>query len=389
LRRRRWLFVFGVWTLAAVTYAALQYLGAVEASRMSNPPRPLPAWGPFLVWGGAAFYIWAALSPFMVLLARRFPLAGKDWPRNFLLHAPAGVLLMLAHLSAWAALYWNFGGPAAGRFRSFAELFRAQLIGGAGVKVMVYIIVMIVIHALDYYRKYEREERAAAELRTQLAQAQLQALKMQLHPHFLFNTLNAISELIYKDRDAADRMLARLSEMLRLSLEKVGVQEVTLREELEFLGKYLELEQMRFEERLRVEMRVEPRALAACVPNMILQPLVENAVRHAVATRARGGRIEIRAGREDGMLRMEVSDDGEGLSEAAGDGLRHGGGGGVGLSNTRARLECLYGAGHRFELRGEPGAGLTVSVLIPFRDGLGEEEEVGEEEVGEEEEEEG
>ncbi|HEV2129507.1 MAG TPA: histidine kinase, partial [Longimicrobiaceae bacterium] len=196
----------------------------------------------------------------------------------------------------------------------------------------------------------------------QLTRAQLDVLKMQLHPHFLFNTLNAISALMHRDVPAADRMLARLGDLLRLSLEKAGTQEVTLRDELEFLEPYLEIEQTRFGDRLKVEWTIDSEALDAMVPHLILQPLVENSIRHGIAPRAAPGRIEISAQRSNGSLQLEVRDNGRGLNQ--GDQMRSTG---VGLSNTRARLAQLYDGSHSFEVGGAPEGGVVVAMEIPFR----------------------
>ena len=198
-------------------------------------------------------------------------------------------------------------------------------------------------------------------LEKSLAQAKLQALQMQLNPHFLFNSLHSISSLMHKDVEAADRMIARLSDLLRAALDNTGHQEVTLRQELEFLERYLEIEQTRFGERLNVKWDIAPDTLEARVPNLVLQPLVvENAIRHGIEPHARRGLIELRAQRMDGTLTLEVSDNGAGLRdhEPAEEG--------VGLSNTRARLRELYGQEHRFELRGGREGGLLARLTIPF-----------------------
>ncbi|HKY05945.1 MAG TPA: histidine kinase, partial [Blastocatellia bacterium] len=187
-------------------------------------------------------------------------------------------------------------------------------------------------------------------------------LRMQLHPHFFFNTLNAISELVYRDAEAADRTITRLSELLRITLD-TGDQEVTLREELEFLRKYVELEQMLFQERLRIDMEIDPGSLDALVPNMILQPLVENAIRHGIAPRSRGGRVDVSARARDGVLSLRVRDDGLGVPKDWKIGEQSG----IGLANTRARLAYLYPDRHRFEVEPTEGGGLTVSLEIPFR----------------------
>jgi sensor histidine kinase YesM len=220
-------------------------------------------------------------------------------------------------------------------------------------------------HGIDFYRRYRERELRASQLETRLAQAQLDALKMQLHPHFLFNTLNSISVLMADDVKAARRMLTRLSELLRASLENVGADEVLLKEELEFLKNYLEIEQTRFQDRLTVRMKVEPAVLDARVPNLILQPLVENAIRHGIAPRAHPGLIEIRAQRLNGMVQLQVLDNGAGLGSATPQNVLKG----IGLSNIQARLKQYYGSDHRFEMREANGGGLEVTIAIPFRNG--------------------
>ena len=189
---------------------------------------------------------------------------------------------------------------------------------------------------------------------------------MQLHPHFLFNALHTISELIHRDPHAADRMVARLGDLLRLALEREAAQEVPLRQELEFLQKYLEIERTRFHDRLTVEVNVEPQVLDARVPSMILQPLVENAIKHGVTPRPEAGRVEVSAERDGRVLRIAVRDDGVGLPEGwQSGGLREG----IGLRNTRRRLEQLYDGQQRFELRNRAGGGVEALLAIPFRIG--------------------
>jgi LytS/YehU family sensor histidine kinase len=205
-------------------------------------------------------------------------------------------------------------------------------------------------------------EKRTAQLETKLVEAQLKTLQGQLHPHFLFNTLHAISALIHRDADDADRMVSRLSDLLRLTLERDGVQEVSLKEELEFLQKYLEIEQIRFQDRLTVKFSVQPQVLDARVPTLILQPVVENAIRHGIGPQTGGGLVEVTARAEGDTLWLQVRDTGAGLSEDALTALQKG----IGLSNTRARLECLYGSHSRFEFSNALG-GLTVRIVIPLR----------------------
>ncbi|NVJ25267.1 histidine kinase [Myxococcus sp. AM011] len=216
-------------------------------------------------------------------------------------------------------------------------------------------------HALGLARRAHVRQRRADQLQAQLAEARLQALASQLRPHFLFNALNAVASLVHVDPDAAERMLARLGDLLRHSLESHGRQEVTLREEQAALAPYLDIEQIRFGDRLHVAWRLAPEVLEARVPYLALQPLVENAIRHGLAPRAEPGRIEISAEREGDVLRLLVRDDG--MGPPVGGPAR---GGGVGLSNLRARLATLYGGRAGLELRPGTPRGAVVELRVPF-----------------------
>jgi two-component system LytT family sensor kinase len=228
--------------------------------------------------------------------------------------------------------------------------------------VLVYWSILGVGYALEYYSRYRERELRAAHLESRLARAQLDVLRMQLNPHFLFNTLHTISVLVREqENDTADRMIARLSELLRLSIDLEATHEVPLARELEILDCYLDIQKMRFQERLRVGRDIEPATRDSLVPTLILQPLVENAIRHGLAQREAGGRIDIVARRTGDQLVVTIRDDGPGLPADFAIGSR-----GVGLANTRARLDRLYGARHRFELRNELTGGLTVVVTVPW-----------------------
>lgn len=227
--------------------------------------------------------------------------------------------------------------------------------------VLIYWTLVGATQALHYYDRYRERELRASQLEVELARAQLETLKTQLQPHFLFNTLNAISTLIYTDAEAAERMITQLGELLRASLRQDATHQVTLAQDLELLERYLSIEKTRFADRLTVMLAIDPAALEARVPHLLLQPLVENAVRHGVAPRTEAGRIQIRAWRENGDLRLEVRDDGPGLPEP--QKLLSG----IGLSNTRARLERLHGSRQRFELANAPRGGLVVRLTLPFQ----------------------
>jgi two-component system LytT family sensor kinase len=226
--------------------------------------------------------------------------------------------------------------------------------------IWVYWVILSVCHAFDYYEKFHERELRASELEKRLTQAKLQSLQSQMNPHFLFNTLHTISALMHKDVEAADRMVMKLSELLRLALDNTEAHEVPLSQELDFLDRYLEIEKTRFRERLNVEKNVAPETLKALVPNLVLQPLVENAIRHGIERHARPGKIVLRAEQQNGHLKLEVQDNGDGLPK---DGIKREG---IGISNTRSRLHQLYGEKQKFELQNVDSGGLLARVTIPF-----------------------
>jgi signal transduction histidine kinase len=369
-RARTILILVGVWTLIGLTFASLSFFGTLAISDY----RRVDLVGIF-VWNLTAFYLWALLAPLIALLARRYRLDRQHWPQSlFLVHLPASLIFPALHLCLYLPLYWLAGGVLTQEFPTLLSLFGYQLFANLPMKVSIYWLILIAINALDYYHSFLVAEVNASELRAQLAQAQLRALKMQLHPHFLFNTLNSISALLHRDAEAADQMVARLGDFLRLTLENSGTQEVTLEQEIAFLRCYLEIEIVRHE-RLSVETDIEPQTLAALVPNLILQPLVENAIRHGISRQSAPGRLTIRAARSSrGRLRLQIEDNGPGLSLVGeadppppADLLERTLAGGVGLANTRARLEHLYGGEGRLELARATPRGMLVTLEIPFR----------------------
>ena len=262
-----------------------------------------------------------------------------------------------------ATILPQLGYPPGAGFENYWEAYKFFVSFNLHLSLQIYWAVVGVWSAYNYYRKYRERELQTSQLEARLAQSRLQVLKMQLHPHFLFNALNAISELIHRDPDAADRMLTDLSDLLRMSFENLEVQEVSLKQELEFLHKYIEIEQMRFHDRLVVEMQIAPETLDATVPNMILQPIVENAIKHGISPRASGGRIDIEATRANGHLEIKVQDNGLGIPFGDTEHLPEG----VGLSNTRRRLRHLYGEKHKFSITSTGAQGVIVGLEIPFR----------------------
>jgi two-component system, LytTR family, sensor kinase len=245
--------------------------------------------------------------------------------------------------------------------------FTVHLWQSSFINPLFYALLLGIAHAVLYHEWYREREAAAERLAAGLTEARLHALKMQLQPHFLFNTLNAISALIPADARPARRMVARLGDLLRTALEHEETQEVTLREELAFLQPYLEIEQARLEGRLTVAMEIAPDTLDARVPHLVLQPLVENAIRHGIAPRIDPGRVEISATRDADhrFLQLEVRDDGPGMDRDNQVRTRKG----VGLANIQSRLEQLYGGEHRFALENHPAGGVVVRISLPFRRG--------------------
>lgn len=315
----------------------------------------------------------AALTPGILWLGRRFPFERRIWLRRTLLHLLFSVIFSLLQLTLDAAILSWLGIFSAIMKPSFAATLVLLLVLGFHSNIISYWTILGIQYAFHYYGQYqERKRRAlqlelqAAGLRTQLVQAQLTALKGQLQPHFLFNTLNAIMVLVRQGKGPqAEEMLARLSDLLRCVLDEVEAQEVPLRRELEYLALYLSIEEVRFQDRLRVEISTGPETLDALVPHLGLQPLVENAIRHGIGSRSAAGRLEIRAARVGETLEIQVRDDGPGLPPEGPDSR------GIGLANTRARLQQLYGGAAALTLENGAAGGAVATLILPYRAGPG------------------
>jgi two-component system, LytTR family, sensor kinase len=355
----KWAILFGFWTLFSFLNANQVYF------EMLHKPGMHHSWWRIVFWQLVVWYAWGCLTPVVLGLGRRTTGSGGRWLRGLLIHLPFSLVMPAAHVAA--ATYFRIliqPFDVWSDTRPFLEQYRGELSSLFLFDFFVYWAVLGVGYAFDYRERYREREAAASELKAQLAQAQLEALKVQLHPHFLFNTLHTISGLVRGgDRQPAVNMIAGLSELLRRALDSADEQEVPLREEVKFVELYLDIQKVRFSDRLTVRADVAPETLDALVPNMILQPLVENAVRHGVSPNESPGLIVVSAYRAGRMLHVEVSDDGPGLQS----GWRMGECEGIGLANTVERLKRLYGSEHRFELRNGAGAGVTASVVIPFR----------------------
>jgi two-component system LytT family sensor kinase len=357
----RW--VLGVATVLSL-FSTLQVYRLEVVS--AKPGMPIEV-GRLLVLNFAYWFVPALLLPSIVWVARRFPLDAGHRLRNIAVHATSAIVFAFLRFAAMTGVrYLLWSGafkPASVTWWVYAQ---RQFLWDLDWCLMVYSAIVGVSHALAYYHESQERKLKEAQLETRLIEARLKTLEAELHPHFLFNTLHAISTLVHRDPEAADRMISRLSDLLRITFDRSGEATVSLKEEIEFLQKYLDIEQTRFQDRLTVRVDVDSEVLDAEVPRMILQPLVENAMKHGIAQSIDKGHVQISAGREDDRLWMEVRDNGGGLHGATLKKLRTG----VGLSNTRARLDVLYPGRHRLEFT-ELHGGLAVRLEIPFHRAAG------------------
>jgi two-component system, LytTR family, sensor kinase len=341
--------VFLLWTAVGLFFGMRVY---VNSFLFGVPKDPNPVW---LVGNLADAWYWALLTFPIFQLALRFRFTPRGWPLAVAVHTAA------ASAAALCNVLFNMGmsmvlDPADPP--QFANYFR----GTFYTDFQWYLLLVGAAYTVDYYRRLRVREVHAARLDESLAAARLEALKMQIQPHFLFNTLHTISELVHEDPDAAERMIVRLADLLRLTVDNAQTHEVTLAQEVEFLDAYLEIQRTRFQDRLRVEVSVGPGTAEARVPNLVLQPLVENAIRHGAASLGGMGRIMVKSERRGRRLRMEVHDNGPGPHPDPHPGGRQG----VGVRNTRERLAQMYGPAGRLELTHCPVGGTVAAVEIPF-----------------------
>lgn len=307
--------------------------------------------------------MWAALAPLILKLRERVPLHRGRWIGGITFHALFSFTVMAVYyVGRWLGYYvWiKSAWPPDGFWREVVAGFYGRNL----IDMAYYWGVLAVGFSLDIYHRYRREELKSMQLESRLIRTELQALRQQLHPHFLFNTLNTVAVLVRDNKpDAAVTLLARLGSLLRMSLDQNNTPEVTLQQEMDFLAHYIEIQQLRFSDRLQVNIDVPENARRALIPNLLLQPIVENAILHGVAPKAGPGRVDITGRVESGALHLEVRDDGIGLTREA----SHHSSGGIGLTNTRERLAKLYGSRARLSLRSKPGCGVTVQIELPYR----------------------
>ena len=329
----RWALIVGVWSVVGVFLTLAYYRTSIGEAALRG-------------FGDA--YLWAAVTAVAVWITGRFPIGQAEAGRAILVHLAAAIIMPPIRLIVYVQVWKIAGNPPRSIPFTFAENY------------VVYLAMIGVVHALYYSERFRDRQIAAERLEAKLSSAQLHILKTQLQPHFLFNTLNGISSLMHSDVRAADRMLTQLAELLRHSLTALHEQKVTLQRELEFLMPYLQIEQARLGDRLTLEVEIDPGLELALVPHLVLQPLAENAIRHGIATRPRGGWLLVRVAARDERLFIEISDDGPGSSQTSPMA-----GQGVGLSNTRARLASLYGDDHEFRIVDGP-EGFSVHIELPL-----------------------
>lgn len=352
---RRWVrygLIWGIWTIVALFFSTQIYL-------MNYAEKQPIRYARGFLMQATAVYPWALATPLVLWLSHRFRIERTNWIRRVSLHFLFSLVLCSSLIASHFITYMllNGRGGSLTAFRIFNYTYY-----NLDRWLLIYGLILVLSHAFNYYQSFRRGELKASQLHTQLVQSQLEALKMQVQPHFLFNTLHSISALLSKDTDGARKMITRLGDFLRLTLENSGSMEVTLQQEIEFLNGYLEIERIRFQDRLTTDIHVDPEVLDVRVPNLILQPIVENAMRHAIGN-STSGRIEVTAVPRNGVVRIEVKDNGPGLQVDRTLEARRGRG--LGLANTRARLAGLYGDAASFELSNDPSGGLVVALEIP------------------------
>ncbi len=364
---------YGVgWMHVFVVATALGLLSTTLAWQFTRFIGKWPAsLGTLVILNFAWWYLWALMAPSVVWLAQHVQFARGSLVRAVAVHVPAVVAFSFTHIAGMEAVHWWVARSQGKSYAWWTQVQRSAFLY-LDWEMMTYWAIVGLSHALLYYRESRARELRAAQLETRLVAAQLSSLQQQLHPHFLFNTLHAISTLMHRDVDAADRVLIQLSDLLRITLEHLGRQEITLGAELGALSKYVAIEQTRFADRLVVGFEIQPETLDCMVPSLLLQPLVENAIKHGVARKSGAGHVDIRARREGDKLRLEVRDDGAGLTEDALTALQKG----IGVSTTRARLQHLFGADYRFEFH-RLAQGLAVVVAVPWRHAGGAVQDTG------------
>ncbi len=304
--------------------------------------------------------MWALLAPLILRMREKMPLSRGRWLGGVSFHLAMSFVVMATYYLGRMFSYSLFWEKLSGAFweTAFTSFYGRNIIDMA-----YYWVVLGVGYSLEIYHRYKNEELKTVQLEARLVETELKALREQLQPHFLFNTLNTIAVLVREGQnDAAVRLIAQLSSLLRMSLDPARVHEVTLRQEMDFLERYIEIQKARFSDRLNVGIAIDADAMDARIPNLLLQPLVENAIVHGIAAKSGPGHVNVSGRVEGGKLHLEVRDDGPGLGDGA-----HRAKEGIGVSNTRERIAKIYGGHGQLSLRSEPGRGVSVQIVIPCR----------------------
>jgi sensor histidine kinase YesM len=347
-----------IWIIGFVLWTVLAFLSAAGAHVYTASMGAPISWAQLLAWNITISSIWSLLTPIVYELARRYSFDRASWRLSLAIHIVASVIL--TSVGALALVLLN---PVITWTKEPSVPFLAHVLSRTFMDIQRYWYVVLITQAIAYYGKYQERQLVSSQLEAQLARAQLEVLKIQLEPHFLFNTLNSIAALARHDGEAAEHMTLQLADLLRMSLDGVGVHEVPLHQELTFLQKYIDIQQVRFHDRLSVETEIDPPTLDTLVPNFILQPLVENAIRHGIGPRRTPGWIRISTWRDHDDVWMEIRDNGVGFTRGRGLMPQEG----VGLRNTRGRLQQLYNEDHAMVLEDAPGGGCTVKIRVPYR----------------------
>ena len=366
-----WGLSFGVWTFIALAYTVSIY----QVYRSTGMP------GKFLhvfALQCSQVVAFALMTPIVFLLANRYPMQRANWLQRTAWLVAGGLVFVSVHVAVrgltpyafwdsrikeWVSAVWD---SETHSFRIRWAIYRALFLSnGVDDVIGTYLPIVLIAYVASYYRRLGDRDLRTSQLQAQLEKARLQTLKSQLQPHFLFNTLNSVSALVLTDVKAEDRMITRLGDLLRISLESASTQMTTLRQELEFVNCYIEIEKIRFEERLEVYVDVAPETLDAIVPHLLLQPLVDNSIKHGISKMVAGGEIRISASRDDADLHPQVSNNGPGFREPSHVGM--------GLRITRERLETIYGRDQSLEVRIVPG-GVEARVRIPLHMAIPEEQ---------------
>ncbi len=357
--RKKWILILCAWTIVGLLFTLQEIVLAKVHGGQVN-------WV-FCAIELIYWIVWAAYTPLVIGVAKRFPLTGPRFGHHIAIHTITSLLMapltsVTEYFLSSGLLRLLFRNTDPGALR-LLPTFTVSVLSMSFTGVLTYWLVVGLYQSIHFYQAAMERQTIAAQLETQLSHAELENLKSQLHPHFLFNSLHTIGVLMQEDVDAASHLLASLGDLLRMALER-RENEITLQSELEFVGKYLEIEQTRFHDRLKVHMDVPPDLLAVYVPSLALQPLVENAIKHGISVDSAAGQLEITAELHNGRVRLCVRDDGPG--PAPGSRLRFG----VGLTNVQSRLKQLYGDESSLELTGGDGRGCEAIITIPLRSSL-------------------